>query len=85
MAITIRGIRITSLTVARSDDGADKITADYQLISSLDKVLAKESLSSKQSYGENVFTPSPQTTKALADAVALYKADVETSLGITAE
>lgn len=85
MPITIRGIRITSLTVSRDAEGQDKVQASYQLISSLDKVLAKETLTSKQSYGEQTFAPSPQTTKALTDAVALYKADVEMSLGITTE
>lgn len=85
MPITIRGIRITSLTVTRDDDGADKISANYQLVASNDKVLAKESLTSKTSYGEHTFTPSPQTIKALTDAVAAYKADVELSLGITTD
>lgn len=85
MPITIRGIRITSLTVEQ-EDGRDKISAKYQLISSNDKVLAKESLTNINPYGTGeTFTPSPQTMKALSDAITLYRKDVETSLGIEVE
>lgn len=79
MAITIRGIKITSLSVTSTAEG-EKIEADYQLVSSADKVLAKNSLTN-QGYGDK-FQPSPTTLKALADAVALYKADVEMTLGL---
>jgi hypothetical protein len=82
MPITIKGIRIMNLYVGRDDDGKEKITANYQLISSADKVLAKESLSTGKGYGENTFQPSPQTMKALTDAVSLYRKDVELSLGL---
>lgn len=83
MAITIRGIRITSLTVERGESGEDCINAAYQLVASNDKVLAKETLTSKSAYGSQPFTPSPQTIKALTDAIALYKQDVEMSLGLS--
>jgi hypothetical protein len=83
MALTIKGIRITNLWIGREEaDGKEKITANYQLIASNDKVLAKESLSTGKGYNENTFQPSPDTMKALADAVALYKRDVEMSLGL---
>jgi len=82
MAITIRGIKITSLTVSQDEEGNEQVSADYQLVSSVDKVLAKNSLNSKQGYGRETFNPSPQTKRALADAVTLYKKDVELSLGL---
>lgn len=85
MPITIRGIRITSLEVSRSEEGKDKIKASYQLVASNDKVLAKENLSSEADYTGQLFTPSPQTIKALTDAVALYKKDVEMSIGFSDE
>jgi len=86
MPITIRGIRITSLTISRTEEGKDKIEASYQLISSTDKVLAKERISSESSYGcESAFTASPQTLKSLTDAVTLYRKDVEMSLGLESE
>lgn len=85
MAITIRGIRITSLSVERQEEGLDKISADYQLISSADKVLAKESVTSKPSYGGTAFVPSAPTMKLLADAVSAYRKEVEMSLGLESE
>lgn len=84
-AITIRGIRITSFTVTRNDEGGEDIQASYQLISSTDKVLAKESLTSKPGYGSTQFVPSPETYKAIREAVAAYRKDVETQIGLDAE
>lgn len=85
MAITIKGIRISNLWVGRDEQtGKEKITANYELIASNDRVLAKESLSTGKGYSENTFTPSPPTIKALTDAVALYRKDVELSLGLEA-
>lgn len=82
MAITIQGIKITSLTVDQDSEGNENIQARYQLISSTQKVLAKESLSSKENYGNQTFMPSPQTKKALSDAIALYRKDVEILIGL---
>lgn len=82
MAITIRGIRIVHIWIGKESDGKEKITSNYQLISSADKVLAEQSLSSSKGYGENQFVPAPATIKALTDAVALYRKDVEMSLGL---
>lgn len=85
MAITIRGIRIDSLTIAREEEGGDRVSAEYKLISSTDKVLAKESITSKSRYSEATFVPSAPTMKLLADAVAAYRKEVEMSLGLDAE
>lgn len=82
MAITIRGIKIKSISISCNDDGDEAITSAYQLISSTDKVLAKENLSSKNEYGTTQFVPSAMTKKALTDAVAAYRKEVEASLGI---
>lgn len=82
MAITIKGIRVESITVSRTDEGSDKITCQYKLISSTDKVLASQSFSSQKEYGEQQFVPPSDTIKALGDAVEKYKLDVERHLGI---
>lgn len=83
MPITIQGIRITSLTIAREEEGGDKITASYSLMSSVGKVLAKDNFTSKSDYGkESVFVPSSETSKALASAVASYVRDAEIHLGL---
>jgi hypothetical protein len=82
MAITIQGIRVRSITVSRTEDGEDKVNAEYELISSVGKVLARQSLTSKPDYGTTVFVPSPQTMKALAEAVAAYVKDAQIHLGL---
>lgn len=82
MPLTITGIKLHDVWIGESE-GVEKISAHYQLISSEGKTIgAKESLSTGKSYGENTFAPSPQTIKALKDAVKLYRADVELSLGL---
>ena len=83
MAITIKGIRITSITISRTEEGSDKVNCDYELISSADKVLASQSLTSKTDYGSTVFVPPSDTLKQIAAAVEKYKQDVETHLGLT--
>lgn len=83
MAISITGIKLHDIWVGDNDEGAEKITAHYQLVTSEGKTIgAKESLSTGKGYGENTFAPSPQTVKALRDAVKLYRKDVELSLGL---
>jgi len=78
--IAIKGIRIESLTITRADDGkADEITAEYALISTADKVLAKQSVGG---YAGVKLQPSPATVKAFADALAAYKADLNIILGL---
>lgn len=78
--IAIKGIRIESLTITRADDGkADEITAQYALISTADKVLAKQSVGG---YDGVKLQPSPATVKAFADALAAYKADLNIILGL---
>lgn len=83
MPITISGIKLHDVWVGEDDNGVEKISAHYQLITTENKTIgAKESLSTGKGYGENTFVPSPQTIKALKDAVKLYRKDVEVSLGL---
>lgn len=82
MALTIQGIRIKNLYIGRDGDGEEKVTSNYELVATNDKVLAEKSLSTGKGYGENTFMPSPQTLKLLREAVAAYKKDVEMSLGL---
>ncbi len=84
MAITIKGIRVKSFSVARDDEGDETIAATYQLVSSADKVLATNSLTSKKEYNASAFVPSAPVAKQIADAVAAYRKEVELSLGLDA-
>lgn len=86
MAITIAGIKIKHVWVGEDDSGKEKITASYQLVSDKGAVIgSKETLSTGTSYGETTFQPSLDTSKALKTAVALYRRDLESSLGLTVE
>jgi len=85
MPITISGIKLHDVWIGENDEGVEKISAHYQLVTSENKTIgAKESLSTGKAYGENTFVPAPATIKALKDAVKLYRKDVEISLGLDA-
>lgn len=82
MPITIRGIRIKSLNITPApSSGDEKLTGTYQLISSTDKVLAEQSIGG---YNSLKFPPSPPTQKALDAFLELYRADIQTAIGIEA-
>ena len=79
--ITIKGIRVESLAINISTEtGNYQIeTAQYSLISSLDRVLAKQTIGGYQGV---VVQPSGQTIKALNDFMELYRADVRAVVGL---
>ena len=86
MAIKITGIKIKHVWVGEADDGKDKITASYQLVGDKGQTIgSKETLSTGSGYGETTFQPSHGTVKALREAVALYRKDVEDNLGLNSE
>lgn len=83
MPITITGIKLHDVWIGESDDGTEKITSHYQLVTSDNKTIgAKETLSTGKGYNENTFVPTAVTIKALKDAVKLYRKEVEASLGL---
>lgn len=83
MAITIRGIRIKTLTITPSpDEGDDKVSATYQLISSADKVLAEQTIGG---YNGMKVGLSPASCKALDDFVKSYRSDINMTLGLESE
>ncbi len=80
--IALKGIRIKQFIVQRAaEDGKNKIQATYELVSTKDTVLASKSITSGSDYGEEPFTPSPQTIAAIRSAIELYQKDLELSLG----
>ena len=81
MAITISGIKVNSIHIEpNADAGGYKITtADYSLISSLGKILAKQSIGG---YNGMVLEPSPETKAALDEFTRRYAADVQALLGL---
>ncbi len=82
-AIGIRGIRIKSLAITPSPDNSEeKISGEYQLISTADKVLANQTVGG---YNGMKLTPSPETQKALDAFIKLYRNDIQILLGLDAE
>jgi hypothetical protein len=79
MPITIKGIRVDSLTIEKKEDGSEVTTAQYSLISSEDRVLAKQAIGG---YNGMTIAPSPDTTKALVAFMRSYSSDVEKLLGL---
>lgn len=82
MAITIKGIRIESLTVKTGNDDEAGVTSEYSLLSSEDKVLAKQAVGG---YNNMKVTPAADTIGALNAFLKLYKRDINTVLGLETE
>lgn len=84
MAITISGIRVESITAVRDkEDGGYKCESSYVLLSSADKVVARQS---SGGYNESIkVTPSPSTKKAFDEFIRLYVADISELIGLDVE
>lgn len=81
MAIAIRGIRVKALSISRdSDTGKEKVSGDYELISTDDKVLAKQGFNG---YSDIAVAWSSDTQKALTAFLASVKGDINSVLGLT--
>lgn len=81
MAITIKTARVDSVQlIIDTEEGGFRISeAAYSLISSADKVLARQSVGG---YHGIKLEPSPATKKLLDEFMAAYVADVRAALGL---
>lgn len=80
MAITISGIRVNGIHIEPTENGGYKVTsADYSLISSTGKVLAKQIIGGYQGMAVEVSTETLQALRLFADS---YVKDVQTILGL---
>ena len=83
MPITIKGIRIKSLSITtKPDQGECGVTSDYELLSSEDRVLASQSVGG---YNGLKVQPAADTVGALNAFIKLYKRDINTVLGLESE
>lgn len=84
MAITIKGIRIGDITIKRDgeDEETSGVTCNYSLISSVDKVLAKQTVGG---YNGLKIQPSADTLGAMDKFLVLYRRDIETTLGLNTD
>ena len=80
MAITIKGIKLQNVNISRNEEaGGYKIaSAEYALISSADKVLAKQTIGAYAMTLE----PSSLTVKAFDAFMASYADDITKTLGL---
>jgi hypothetical protein len=76
--ITVKGIRLESLSTTRDGD-KEKITGSYSLMSSDDKVLAKQSFNG---YSDLEVNWSPETIKLHNAFMKAAKSDIETLIGV---
>lgn len=79
MAITIKGVKLTSLSIEKDSDGKEKVSGNYSLMSNVDKVLAKQGFNG---YNDVKIAFSHDTITALNSLMAGVKTDVETTLGL---
>lgn len=78
MPITLKGARVDYFSVERKD-GKYEISARYELISSEDKVLAKQSIGG---YNSMTIEPSVATEQALQAFLKSYNTDIGKTLGL---
>lgn len=80
MAITISGIRVNNIHIEPAENGGYKIqSAEYSLISSTGKVLAKQAIGGYQGMALEVSTETLQALRLFAES---YLKDVQTILGL---
>ena len=82
MAITIKGIRLeaVNLELQEKTGSVELKSASYSLISSVDRVLASQSIGG---YSDKVVVvPSSTTVGFLNQFISSYKKDVSTVLGL---
>ena len=80
MAITIKGIRLSNVSISEPDtDGGRKITGGYDIVSNNDVVIAKQSFNG---YNEVKMTFSPDTNKAFQSFLTGVKKDIQTMMGL---
>ena len=80
MAITIKGIQVDGVHLEHTKDGYGVKQAEYSLISSAGKVLAKQVIGGYQGM---VMEPSDATKAALDAFTKSYINDVQTLLGLS--
>ena len=77
--IGLKGIKIGSVSITRDSEGKENVTGDYSLMSTNDKVLAKQGFNG---YNEIKVSLSHETQKALDSFLSGIKDDCLTILGL---
>lgn len=77
MPVAVKEARVTNLTIETSDDRM-KVKGEYTLVSTADKILARQSFGD---YGMKI-EPSRETLVALDSFIAAFKKDLNSTLGL---
>jgi len=81
--VTIQGVRVTSVSLNRDADGVVKMTGSYSLVSSSDKVIAKQDFNG---YSSDLKVEATGETVILLDnLMKAIKSNIETQLGLVEE
>lgn len=77
--IAIKGIRVENLSIGRDEDGQAKVEGTYALISTTDKVLAKQPFNGYQGIK---IVPTATTVAAMDAFLKAYISDINLTLGL---
>ena len=81
MAIGIKGLRIDKIDIVTvPDEGDEKVAGSYSIISTKDKVIAKQNFNG---FNDIKITMSSGTKEVLGNFIASIKKDAENSTGLT--
>jgi len=80
MPIAIQGIRITSVSLSKDGDGNEKVEGNYELVSTNDKVLAKQGFNG---YSGIKVEMSLETKQSLLAFLTGIRKDTMIVLGLT--
>lgn len=80
MSISIQGIKIPNFTATKDkESGLLKVTGDYELVSSTDVVLARQTFNG---YNSVKLEPSPASSKLMMDLMVSLTNDLNQVLGL---
>lgn len=79
MAIGIKGVRIKAMQFGRDDKGMPKITGQYELVGTNDRVLATQTFNQ---YGGMDISHSPACVQAIDALSRGVEADISALLGL---
>ena len=77
--IGIQGIRVVDVDISKESNGQEKVTGHYELVSTNDRVLAKQGFNG---YSDIKVEPSAETRMALITFLEGLKRDVISVLGL---
>ena len=79
MAITLEGLKVTTVDIRRDETGKPVYTGNYELISSNGIVVAKQGMNG---YQQVAVAPSPKTSELMHNLMQSISDDARATLGL---